>query len=143
MIGVAIREIPLSAGCKLLVRRPCYVGDNRGGTNGVLSSHPIDRQNLFLTGLVIKNLQELPLERIGDAPFGWRDVQSLRTYTATRSGMQSDIKDRSTSIPRGSGSARFTESQEVDTLTHAHSEVKPQLERLFSLALMSKSRARA
>jgi len=64
-------------GCKLLLRRTFYVGSNPGGINFILSPHAVDRQNLLLTGLVIENLQELPLERVGDSPSGWRTVQSL------------------------------------------------------------------
>jgi len=64
-------------GCKLLLRRTFFVGDNPGGTQFILSPHPIDRQNLFLTGLVVENLQELPLEWEGNSPSGWRTAQSL------------------------------------------------------------------
>jgi len=60
-----------------LLRRTFFVGDNPGGTQFILSPHPIDRQNLFLTGLVVENLQELPLEWEGNSPSGWRTAQSL------------------------------------------------------------------
>jgi hypothetical protein len=64
-------------GCKLLLRRRFYVGNNPGGMDFYLSRHTIDRPNLFLTGLVIDNLNELPLEQVGDLPTGWRPVQRL------------------------------------------------------------------
>lgn len=49
-------------GCKLLTRLPYYVGENMGGYSLRLSRHAIDRRDLVLTGLVVENLQELPLE---------------------------------------------------------------------------------
>lgn len=69
-------------GCKLQIRRLFYVGDNPGGYNYPLSPHVIDRQNLSLTGLVIENLQELPLEGYTEGQFGkdyrsWRVAQKL------------------------------------------------------------------
>ena len=69
-------------GCKLQVRRLVYVGDVPSHNKFELSPHAIDRQNLFLTGLVVENLQELPLEGYREAQFGkdyqdWRVAQSL------------------------------------------------------------------
>jgi hypothetical protein len=76
-------------GCKLLTRFPFYVGGSPGGIDFRLSSHAIDRQNLFLTGLVIENLQELLLGGFRETPHGreydyWHSVQGLmRPYCDT------------------------------------------------------------
>jgi hypothetical protein len=64
-------------GCKLQIRRLFYIGDNPGGYQYPLSPHTVDRQNLFLTGLVIENLQELPIEGYTEGQFG-RDYRSWR-----------------------------------------------------------------
>jgi hypothetical protein len=60
-------------GCKLLVRRLVYVGDNPGFYDHKPSPHPIDRDSLFLNGLVVENLQALPLE-------GYRETNTEREY---------------------------------------------------------------
>jgi hypothetical protein len=69
-------------GCRLLVRRLVYVGDNPGFYDHKLSPHPIDRDSLFLNGLVVENLQALPLEGYREANTGreyesWHAVESL------------------------------------------------------------------
>lgn len=64
-------------GCKLFIRRLFYVGDSPGGINPMLSSHAIDRANLFLTGLLIENLQDLSLSKSEDEPTGWQSVPAL------------------------------------------------------------------
>jgi hypothetical protein len=69
-------------GCNLSVRALFYVGDSPGGYRHSLSRHRIDRPNLFLSGLVIENLQELPLEGFrgpvhDNVPRYWEVVQSL------------------------------------------------------------------
>ena len=60
-------------GCKLLTRRVIYVGDTPSHYDNRLSPHPIDRDSLFLSGLVVENLQELPLE-------GYREINTGRDY---------------------------------------------------------------
>jgi hypothetical protein len=69
-------------GCKLLVRSLVYVGDQPSHINYRLSPHAIDRQNLFLTGLIVENLQDFPLEgsredQHGTEYLSWRAVQPL------------------------------------------------------------------
>jgi hypothetical protein len=76
-------------GCKLLLRQPVYVGGQPSHYNFRLSPHVIDRSNLLLTGLVVENLQELPLEGQREDMHGtdylsWRVVQPLlRPYCDT------------------------------------------------------------
>lgn len=69
-------------GCRLLVRYPIYVGDQPSHIGYRLSPHAIDRQNLLLNGLVVENLQELPLagqreDRLGIEYLSWRTAQPL------------------------------------------------------------------
>jgi hypothetical protein len=69
-------------GCKLLVRRVVYVGDTPSFYDNQLSSHAIDRDSLFLDGLVVENLQALPLEGYSETNLGrvyesWRAAESL------------------------------------------------------------------
>lgn len=69
-------------GCKLLVRRVVYIGDTPGFYDNQLSSHAIDRDSLFLDGLVVENLQALPLEGYRETNLGriyesWCGVESL------------------------------------------------------------------
>lgn len=63
-------------GCKLMIRRLVYVGDTPGFYDYKLSSHAIDRDSLFLTGLIIENLLELPLEGFRATNAG-RDPESF------------------------------------------------------------------
>jgi hypothetical protein len=76
-------------GCKLLLRYPIYVGEQPSHYGYRLSTHAIDRQNLLLTGLVVENLREFPLEgqredQHGTEYLNWRAVQPLlRSYCDT------------------------------------------------------------
>ena len=77
------------AGCKLLIRYPIYVGGQLSHEGHRLSPFAIDRQNLILTGLVVENLQQFPLEgqredQLGTEYLSWRAVQPLlRPYCDT------------------------------------------------------------
>jgi len=42
-----------------------------------LSPHAIDRESLFVTGLVVENVGELPLEGFRESPGGLRDDESF------------------------------------------------------------------
>jgi hypothetical protein len=76
-------------GCKLLIRYPIYVGGQLSHERYRLSPYAIDRQNLLLTGLLVENLQQFPLEghredRFGIEYLNWRAVQPLlRPYCDT------------------------------------------------------------
>jgi hypothetical protein len=68
--------------CKLLLRQLYYVGGNPSGVQYKLSEHAIDRHDLMLSGIIIENLQELPLEgRAGGTDErdykNWRTAQGL------------------------------------------------------------------
>lgn len=69
-------------GCKLFLRQIAYVGDQPSHTFYKLSEHAIDRARLSLSGIVVENLQELPLEgEVGDAPQHWLTAQGvMRPY---------------------------------------------------------------
>ena len=80
-VSVSVSLLNVKA-CKLLVRYPIYVGDQPSHTGYRLSPHAIDRPNLLIKGLVVENLQELPLEgqredRLGIEYLSWRTVQPL------------------------------------------------------------------
>lgn len=65
-------------GCKLFLRQIAYVGDQPSHNLYKLSEHPIDRARLSLSGIVVDNLQELPME--GDVrgiPQDWFTAQEL------------------------------------------------------------------
>jgi hypothetical protein len=69
-------------GCKLLVRRLIYAGDSPSHYDQRLSPHAIDRNSLLLNGLVVENLQALPLEGYRETNLGkeyesWRAVEAL------------------------------------------------------------------
>jgi hypothetical protein len=65
-------------GCKLFLRQIIYVGDQPSHNFYKLSEHAIDRARLSLSGIVVENLQELPLEgEVGDAPQHWFTAQGL------------------------------------------------------------------
>lgn len=65
-------------GCKLFLRYFTYVGDQRSNYHYKLSEHSIDRARLSLSGIVVDDLQELPLEgNVGDAPQYWFTAQGL------------------------------------------------------------------
>jgi hypothetical protein len=65
-------------GCKLFLRHVTYVGDQPCQHLYKLSAHAIDRARLSLSGIVVDDLQELPLE--GDVrgePQYWITAQGL------------------------------------------------------------------
>ena len=69
-------------GCKLLVRRLVYVGDNPGFYDHKPSPHAIDRNSLLLDGLVVEDLQSLRLEGFRETNFrreheSWHTAESL------------------------------------------------------------------
>jgi hypothetical protein len=65
-------------GCRLFLRHVTYVGDQPSQYHYKLSEHAIDRARLSLSGVVVENLQELPLEgNVGDAPQNWFTAQGL------------------------------------------------------------------
>lgn len=59
LVSLAIINVK---GCKLFLRQRVYVGDHPAHINYQLSEHTIDRARLMLSGVVVDNLQELPLE---------------------------------------------------------------------------------
>lgn len=65
-------------GCKLFLRYVTYVGDQPAHYRYRLSEHAIDRPRLSLSGVVVDNLQELPLEGdVRGVSQDWLTAQSL------------------------------------------------------------------
>jgi len=65
-------------GCKLFLRYVTYVGDQPYQNRYKLSEHAIDRARLSLSGIVVDDLQELPLEGdVRGVPQDWITAQGL------------------------------------------------------------------
>jgi hypothetical protein len=64
-------------GCKLYVRRLIYMGDAPAFDENRPSPHAIDRDSIFLTGLIVENLSDLPLEGFREVSLGRQDDESF------------------------------------------------------------------
>lgn len=65
-------------GCKLFVRHVTYIDDQPAHYRYKLSEHTIDRARLSLSGIIVDNLQELPLEgEVRGVPQDWITAQAL------------------------------------------------------------------